>query len=178
MVIKNTTQVGNKIIRAKSKEVSSPISQATRKIVKDLVDSMHHYELVGMSAPQIDKGVRIFVTEIRETKLRKGESVKNGDSLKVFINPKILSVSKKETKGWEGCGSVASANLFGMVKRSTSIIVEALDEKGCKFRLKAENLLARVIQHEVDHLNGIVFVDKADTKTYMSRNEYLKLRTK
>ena len=178
MIIKNATQVGNKVIRDKAKEVSNPTTKSTQKVVKDLVDSMRHHNLVGMAAPQIGKGLRIFITEIRKTKLRKGVSDENIDPLRIFINPRILSVSKKETKDWEGCGSVASANLFGMVKRPASIVVEALDEKGEKFQLKASNLLARVIQHEMDHLQGIVFADRADTKTYMSRIEYLKLRAK
>ena len=178
MIIRNTVQIGNKVIRAKSKGVSQPISKATRKVVRNLIDSMHHHDLVGMAAPQIGKGVRIFVTEIRKTKLRKGVGIENVDPLRVFINPKVLSISKKETKDWEGCGSVASADLFGMVKRPSSIVVEALDEKGKRFQLNATKLLARVIQHEMDHLNGIVFSDKADTKTYMSRDEYLKLRAR
>ncbi len=178
MIIKEATQVGNKIIRARSIPVLRPTSKATQEIIKNLIDSMRHHNLVGMAAPQIGKSVRIFVTEIRKTKLRKGQSVKNIDPLKVFINPRILATSKKETRGWEGCGSVVSANLFGMVKRSASVVVEALDKKGKKFQLKANNLLAKVVQHEMDHLNGIVFLDKADTKTYMSRNEYLKLRAK
>ena len=131
-----------------------------------------------MAAPQIGKGLRIFVTEVRKTKLRKGVGIENVDPLRVFINPKILSVSKKENKDWEGCGSVASANLFGMVKRPSSVVVEALDEKGEEFHLKASNLVARVIQHEMDHLDGIVFADRADTKTYMSKSEYLKLRAR
>lgn len=178
MIIRNAVQVGNKVIRAISKGVSRPTSKATRKIVRNLIDSMHHHDLVGMAAPQIGKGVRIFVTEIRKTKLRKGVGIENADPLRVFINPKMLSVSKKESKDWEGCGSVASANLFGVVRRPASVVVEALDEKGMKFQLKTNHLLARVIQHEMDHLNGIVFSDKADTKTYMSRDEYLKLRAK
>lgn len=178
MIIKETTQVGNKVIRERAKEVSSPASKTVRKIVKDLIDSMRHHDLVGMAAPQIGKGLRIFVTEIRKTKLRKGVGIENVDPLRIFINPKILSVSKKESKDWEGCGSVASANLFGIVKRPSSVVVEALDEKGVKFQLKASNLLARVIQHEMDHLNGIVFADRADTKTYMSKNEYLKFRAR
>jgi peptide deformylase len=178
MIIKETTQVGNPVIRAKSREVSNPKSKAVQKIVTDLIDSMRHYELVGMAAPQIGKEVRIFVTEIRTTKLRKGESLKEADVLRVFINPKIRSVSKSQKKGWEGCGSVASANLFGMVKRPQSLEIEAVDEKGEPFQLKAAALLARVIQHEMDHLKGVVFTDRADPKTYMSRNEYLRLRAK
>jgi peptide deformylase len=178
MIIKNATQVGNKVIRARSTKVPVPISKATKKIVKDLVDSMRHHDLVGMAAPQIAKGVRVFVTEVRETKVRKGGSIKKTDPLRIFINPKILSVSKKEVGGYEGCGSVASANLFGIVKRPFSLVIEALDENGQTFELKANDLLARIIQHEMDHLNGVVFADKADTKTYMSRNEYFKLGSK
>lgn len=178
MVIKEATQVGNKVIRDKAVEVTSPKSKSVQKIVTDLIDSMRHHQLVGMAAPQIGKGIRVFVTEIRETKLRKGDTKNHIDPLRVFINPQIISVSKTQKSGWEGCGSVASANLFGMVKRPTSVVVEAIDENGDHFILKAQNLLARVIQHEMDHLNGVVFVDKANTSTYMSKNEYLKLRGK
>ncbi len=165
------------VIRSRSVEVSNPTSKSTQRVVTDLIDSMRHHDLVGMAAPQIGKAVRVFVTEIRQTKLRKSDNA-NLDPLKVFINPKILSVSKKAAKDWEGCGSVATANLFGMVKRPISLEIEAVDEHGMKFRLKAKNLLARVIQHELDHLNGTLFVDTADSKTYMSKSEYLKMRAK
>ncbi len=178
MIIKETTQVGNPVIRTKSRGVSNLKSKATQKIIKNLTDSMRHHELVGMAAPQIGESARIFVTEIRETKLRKGDSIDNVDPLRVFINPKIVSLSTVQKKGWEGCGSVAAAGLFGMVKRPSSLEIQATDENGQKFRLKAKGLLARVIQHEMDHLNGIIFADKVDAKTYMSRNEYLKLRAK
>lgn len=178
MIVKKATQVGNKLIRARAVEITNLQSVSTKKVVRDLIDSMRHHELVGMAAPQIGKSVRIFVTEIKKTKLRKGDSVKNEDPLRVFINPRLVLSSKKQSKGWEGCGSVASANLFGMVKRPSSVVVDAWNLQGEKFRLKADRLLSRVIQHEMDHLNGIVFSDKADTKTYMSRNEYLKLRAR
>lgn len=182
MIIKNATQVGNQIIRTVSKAVPKKVlvnkgykaKPDISKIIKDLTDSMRYHNLVGMAAPQIGKNVRIFVSEIRQTKLRKNQSVKNIDGLRVYINPVITWRSNKMTPGFEGCGSVAFANLFGIVKRPKSVIVEAYDEKGVKFTLKAENLLARVIQHEVDHLNGKLFVDISDSKTFMSRDEYLK----
>ncbi|MBP6942666.1 MAG: peptide deformylase, partial [Candidatus Buchananbacteria bacterium] len=142
----------------------------------DLIDSMRHHGLVGMAAPQVGKNVRIFVTEIRKTKFRTSEVV-NGE-LRIYINPTIIAASKKMVSGWEGCGSVASANLFGRVKRSVAVTIEAFDERGDKFQFKATDLLARVIQHEMDHLNGIVFTDTADPKTYMSRNEYLAMKLK
>ena len=178
MIIKNATQVGNPVIRKKAKNVANPKLKATRRVIKNLVDSMRYHKLVGMAAPQIGKSFRIFVTEIRKTKLRKSNTKKDIDSLRVFINPRIISSSKKKVNDWEGCGSVAFANIFGTVRRPISIIIGALDENGEKFQLKTRNLLARVIQHEMDHLNGIVFTDKADTKSYMSRDEYLKMRAK
>lgn len=177
MAVKEAVQIGNKIIRTRAKEVASIKSATTRTVVQDLIDSMRHYELVGMAAPQIGKGVRIFVSEIRKTKIRK-TAADGLDALRVYINPKIVSVSKKQEEGWEGCGSVANSNLFGKVRRPVSVVVEAYDENGKHFRLSAKGLLARVIQHENDHLDGIVFVDKSDPKTFMSKNEYVKLASK
>lgn len=169
------TQVGNPLIRSSSKDVINSKNKIVQKLVQDLTDSMRHHELVGMAAPQIGKSIRVFVTEIRKTKLRKSQDV---DKLRVFINPKIIRRSKEKVKGWEGCGSVASAQLFGMVSRPKSITVRALDENGNSFTLEATGLLARVIQHEFDHIDGVVFTDKADVSTFMSRNEYLKLQSK
>ncbi len=176
MIIKLATQAGNVVIRTKSKNIANPSSPSPeiRKVVKDLTDSMRHHELVGMAAPQIGKNIRVYISEIRQTKLRKGQDVKNADKLRVYINPKITWRSKKLIEGWEGCGSVAHGALFGTVKRAQSVEVVAFDENGNKFKLKAENLLARVIQHEQDHIDGILFSDKADPKTFMSSNEYLK----
>jgi len=170
MIIKKASQVGEPVIRTRAKRVSDMQSKDVQKTIKDLTDSMRHHGLVGMAAPQIGRGERIFVTEIRKTKSRTPDQL---DPLRVFINPKIVERSKKEIKGWEGCGSVAATNLFGVVKRPYSVTVEAYDENGEKFSLKTSGLLARVIQHETDHLNGTVFTDKADVKTFMSKESYL-----
>lgn len=175
MKTQKTTQVGNPIIRSKAKSVKEINSVKIKKVVSNLVDAMRKHELVGTAAPQIGESLRIFVTEIRKTKVRNSQDL---DALRVFINPKVVGRSKKQVAGWEGCGSVAEAGLFAKVKRPASVEVTAKDEKGEKFTLKADGLLARVIQHEVDHLNGVIFLDKADTKTCMSKNEYLKMQTK
>ena len=172
MVIKLVTQVGNPIIRKKSKKVRLITSPKIKKIVKDLTDSMRHANLVGMAAPQIGHNLRIFVTEIRTTTLRK---TSEQDGLRIFINPKIIHASKKKILGYEGCGSVASSGIFGKVSRSTQVIVEAFDEKNKKFAFTTKGLLARVIQHEIDHLDGIIFLDKvSDKKSLMSQEEYIK----
>jgi peptide deformylase len=174
-MIKKTVQVGNPLIRQRAAQVPGPRTKAVAKVVDDLVDSMRHGELVGMAAPQIGKSLRIFVTEIRKTKLRK---VDETDELRVYINPRIKSLSKKKVKGWEGCGSVANADLFGMVNRPASLTLVAYDKKGERFEMGATGLLSRIIQHEMDHLNSRVFTDLADTRTYMSQNEYRKLRAR
>ena len=172
MIIKSVTQVGNPIIRKKSKKVISVKSPKVKKIIKDLTDSMRNANLVGISAPQIGQNLRIFVTEIRTTTLRKTNEL---DKLRVFINPKIIMSSKKKISGYEGCGSVAISGIFGKVPRSTQVTVKAFDENNKKFVLTAKGLLARVIQHEFDHLEGIIFLDKVfDKNSLMSREEYLK----
>ncbi|MCW1949125.1 MAG: peptide deformylase [Candidatus Shapirobacteria bacterium] len=173
MIIKEVIQIGNQILRAKNKIVKNINDKVVQKTIGDLTDSMRHYNLVGMAAPQIGVNLRIFVTEIRSTPSRKVESL---DKLRIFINPKITWKSKKEVIIYEGCGSVASGDLFGPVKRPEKIIVKAINEKGEKIKLKAGGLLARVIQHEYDHLLGIEFVEKiCDYRKIMSKNEYIKM---
>jgi peptide deformylase len=173
MVVENIIQIGNPILRNKSKKVGDIRSIETKRVIGNLVDSMRHYNLVGMSAGQIGEKLRIFVTEVRKTPSR---NPKNIDKLRVFINPKIIWFSKKEVIIYEGCGSVANGNLFGPVKRPEKIKIRAVDENGKIFKLKTNGLLARVIQHEYDHLNGIEFIEKiTDMKKVMSRSEYLKM---
>lgn len=175
MIIKTVTQIGSPIIRKKSKPVKDIKAKKIKAIVQNLIDSMRHYNLVGMAAPQIGHNLRIFVTEIRKTKLRKNQGPKDIDKLRIYINPKILRYSKQKVLGYEGCGSVAFAQLFGSVKRAKKVIIQAQDEHGNNFKLKANRLLARVIQHEYDHIEGVVFIDKIfDMRRLMSRDEYLK----
>ncbi|MGB7957949.1 MAG: peptide deformylase [Minisyncoccia bacterium] len=173
MIVKNATQVGNPIIRKKSASVRGiPNSKKTGRIVRNLIDSMRYHNLVGMAAPQIGINQRIFVSEIRKTKMRRSTG---DDPVRVFINPRIMSSSREQVLGYEGCGSVANAGLFGNVKRARSVIVEAFNENGQKFKLSANGLLARIIQHETDHLDGKIFLDRlTDMKSLMSREEYLK----
>jgi len=173
MIIKKTTQVGHPVIRAKAKTVQNIRSKETKRTAQNLVDSMRHHDLVGMAAPQIGIGTRIFVSEIRTTKFRK-DLKKNADPLRVFINPRITKRSTKIAKDWEGCGSVVNGELFGKVSRPYSVTVTAHNEQGEKFTLTATDLLARIIQHEVDHLDGKLFVDTVDTKTYGVKDELLK----
>lgn len=171
--IKPAVQVGDPVIRGKAKKVMNIASPETRSVIASLVAHMRHHGLIGMAAPQIGSDLQIFVTEIRKTATRK--TVKETSALQVYINPRILSLSKVETLLYEGCGSLAHGQLFGPVKRPSKVTVQAFDEHGELFILPADGLLAKCIQHEYDHLQGIVCIDKfTDTRKVMCREEYLK----
>lgn len=133
---------------------------------------MRYHNLIGIAASQIGEKLKIFVTEVRKTKYRN----LNTDKFRVYINPKITWLSEKDVVIYEGCGSVAYAKLFSPVKRPEKIIIEAIDENGNKFKLKADGMLSRVIQHEYDHLCGIEFTEKiTDMRKIMSSEEYIKM---
>jgi len=176
MAIKKAVQIGEPVIRNIAKKVKNPFSPSTRAIIQDLTDSMRSASLVGMAAPQIGSGTRIFVVELRKTKARKDLEA---SPLYVFVNPKIISYSKKWVVGYEGCGSIAFGQLFGPVKRAQSVVVEAIGADGKPFTLSAKGMLARVIQHENDHLNGVVFLDKiTNMRKLVSRDYFIKHRPK
>jgi peptide deformylase len=175
MSVIKTIQAGNPIIHSKSEGISDVSSENTKRILTDLIDTMRAEDLVGMAAPQIGENVRIFVTEVRETEYRK----EGTDKLRIFINPKIVGVSNKTCEIYEGCGSVASAQFFGPVERPEQVTVEAINENGDTFTHDANGLLARVIQHEIDHLDGVLFHEKiSDMRKVMSKEEYVKTRGK
>ena len=172
MIIKRIIQIGSPLLSKKSKFVAKVKTKETQRIIKNLVDSMRYHNLIGIAASQIGEKLRIFVTEIRKTSYRNLEK----DILRIYVNPKIIWFSKKQATIYEGCGSVAYAQLFAPVKRSERIIIEAFDKHGNKFRLKATGFLSRVIQHEYDHLDGIEFTEKiTDMKKIMSLEEYKKM---
>ena len=172
MIIKNTIQIWNPILSKKAKNVRDIQSPMTKRIIKNLVDSMRANNLIGMAAPQIWVSKKIFVTELRTTTFRKA---KDTDSLRVFINPKITRRSKESWVMYEWCWSVAYSKIFAPVRRPNTIIIEAYNDEGEKIALKAKWLLARVIQHEYDHLDGICFTEKiTDIKKIMSKEEYIK----
>ena len=172
MIIENIIQIWNPTLSKKSKPVKDLKSAKTKKIIKNLVDTMRASNLIWIAAPQIWINERIFVTELRTTVFRKGS---DDTILRVFINPKITWKSKSEYVMYEWCGSVAYSKLFGPVKRPSKITIEAYDEHWKKILMNAEWLLGRVIQHEYDHLDGIAFTEKiTDIKKIMSAEEYVK----
>jgi peptide deformylase len=172
MIIKNIVQIGNPILSQQSEPVKDIKSAKTKQVIKNLTDFLRYHQLIGLASSQIGSKDKIFVTEVRKTPYRNPNSI---DKLRIYINPQITWMSKKQIIIYEGCGSVAYAKLFGPVKRPEKITIKALDKNGLPFTLKASGLLSRVIQHEYDHLFGIEFTEKiTDYRKIMSSEEYQK----
>ena len=164
MVVRKTIQIGNPALKAINAEIVDFSDSKLHELIQDLTDTMHDKELVGIAAPQIGENYKVFITEPRETKTR---SKDQADELRVYINPKIVDQSTEKVVIYEGCGSVESGQLFGPVERPKMITVEALSINSKKFRFTADGILGRVIQHEVDHLNGIEFLVKVVNQSKM-----------
>ena len=171
MAIKEILQIGDPRLKNKNAVLKPADTKLIKKLVADMVDTMGRDKIIGLAAPQIGANYKLFITEPRETPYR---SADQSDILRVFINPKIVKFSDRKTTIYEGCGSVA-ANFFGPVIRPAKIVIEAYDMDFKKFRLRCDGMLARVIQHEYDHLSGIEFVEKiSDYKKVMNFEFYNK----
>ncbi len=144
----------NQKLRKKSTQVLK-IDNSVKKLIKDMIDTMRNDNGIGLSAIQIDKPKRVIVYEY--IKPPKSKNLSPKIPLKILINPKITKFSKKTELDEEGC--LSFPNLYGIVKRSTHIKVTALGLDGKEIKFGAKGLEARVIQHEIDHLDGILFVD-------------------
>jgi len=172
------TQFGNPLLREQSKIV--PADKILTPQVQDLISSMRillkDKKLgIGLAGPQVGSSLNLAVIELRRTPLHP-----EIDMLSlVIINPKITKIFGRKYQMWEGCISsgTGKAGLYAKVPRYKKIELEYLDENAVKQSKVFSDLAAHVIQHEVDHLNGILFVDKVkDSKTFMSYSEYKKMR--
>lgn len=153
---------------AKAVLVKNITGKEIQKIIFDMNEALNsQYDGVAIAAPQIAIPLRIFIVsgKIFEEEFIYGdkETIKNLKKIKhknlIFINPKILKISKDKKLMAEGCLSVRP--LYGKVRRATRATVEAYNEKGEKFVMEGSGLLAHIFQHEIDHLDGILFIDKA-----------------
>ncbi|MBU1092725.1 peptide deformylase, partial [Patescibacteria group bacterium] len=142
----------------KLREISQPVKKldkATLQLIKNLVDTLRCSGGVGLSAPQIGVLKRVLAYEYKKPK---GSLDKTPElPLTILINPEITKTSKKTDIEEEGC--LSFPNMFGQVKRCTKITVKALGINNKEIVFEAEGLEARVIQHELDHLDGILFID-------------------
>lgn len=146
MAILEIKRAGDKVL----KEVAQPVEKFDKRLkqlLDNMAETMYEADGVGLAAPQVGISQRIVVIDI-------------GENLIELINPVIVEREGEET-GVEGCLSIPG--VCGEVKRATHVTVEALNRQGKKVRYEGSGLLARAFQHEIDHLEGILFIDIADT---------------
>jgi peptide deformylase len=163
MSILKVARMGHPVLRAKARpldksELKSPLLQA---FIDSMIDTMHEYSGVGLAAPQVHESVRLFVATLEQ------EGNGEGDAT-VFINPEVTVQDAQMVEGWEGCLSIPE--IRGRVPRAQHIVVAALDRHGKRFELELKDFPARVVQHETDHLDGVLFFDRMrsmDSLTYL-----------
>ncbi len=167
------TQFGNSILRKRQKRVPNAFlgAQSFRTLVKKMFFTLHHARGVGLAAPQIGKDMALAVIEVKKTKLRPDVVPLKKT---VIVNPKIISYSRVAEYDWEGCLSLKDVR--GLVPRAKEITVEYRDGSGKKIIKKLEGFQARVFQHEIDHLNGILYVDRMDDMRTLITKEELEKR--
>ena len=134
---------GDPVLRQRADEVAR-VTDVHRRLIEDMLETMREAPGVGLAGPQVGVMERIFVWEV-------------GDEHGVVINPKIVGRSGDKVEEEEGCLSLPG--IYYPVRRDAEVVVEGLDADGSPVRLEANDLLARVCQHEIDHLDGVLFID-------------------
>ncbi|MFH1928819.1 MAG: peptide deformylase [Chloroflexota bacterium] len=161
MAVREIVTVGAPVLRQKAKKVTS-FGETTEKLVQDMLDSMRAANGLGLAAPQIGVPLRVIVVEMPEN----DEKPRGGERY-VLCNPKIVRSSKDLEEGEEGCLSVPG--MIGEVVRATAVTVKGATPRGKRVRHKARGLLARAFQHEIDHLNGVLFLDRVESSEKLHR---------
>lgn len=148
MTARNIRKYPDDCLREISRDVETNSIQSPeiQTFVKDLKETLLVENGIGIASPQVGVNLRIIIVDLDENP-------------KVFINPKITKKSRRKLSIEEGCLSIPG--IYGVVRRYRSINVEAFDEDGKQLIFKAEGLFAVVLQHEIDHLNGVLFIDHA-----------------
>lgn len=168
MAIRKVARMGHPVLRQKARtltveEIRSP---EVSRLISDMVETLHEYGGIGLAAPQIHESVRLALVEIPEGSVRYPEGAGITQPLAVFINPEIQVLDKEEQGFWEGCLSVP--DLRGLVQRPKKIEVCYLDAEGKGHTLVAEGFLSTVLQHEFDHLDGVLYIDRLRDTTRLA----------
>jgi peptide deformylase len=153
MSILKVARMGHPVLRERARPLDkSDIKSASiQKLIDDMIDTMQEYHGVGLAAPQVHEGLRLFVALLAEDPDSKSEAV-------VIINPEIVPNGSALEEAWEGCLSIP--DIRGMVPRYADITMRALDRNGRTIELGLKKFPARVAQHETDHLDGVLFFDR------------------
>ena len=147
MAVREVRLLGDPVLREKAAPVDA-VTESVRSLIADMFETMYAEDGVGLAAPQIGVSERILVIDTRE----------EGTSPIALVNPVILEASEETEKADEGCLSLPGLN--DVVERSARVVVNGLDPDGRPQQIEAEGLLSRALQHEIDHIDGILFIDR------------------
>ncbi len=172
MSILKVAQMGNPILRARARalERADLKTAVVQKLIDDMIETMEEYHGIGLAAPQVHEGLRIFIAGLQDETRSEDESAIVPVPL---INPEVIPTGNEMATDWEGCLSIP--DIRGQVPRYKRVRVRALDREGTRVELQLADLSARVVQHENDHLDGILFFDRMkgfETLTFL--DEYSK----
>jgi len=167
-MILDIVKYGHPVLRKKGERIER-LTPEIKRLIADMLETMHASNGVGLAAQQIDRALHLTVLDVREAKERPSWLELDGQPAEVnslmplvLINPEIKPHGDS-VLGGEGC--LSFPEIFGEIARPGSVDVKALNEKGKPVEFRCGGLLARAIQHEVDHLNGILFIDRMDKAT-------------
>ena len=153
MAILKVARMGHPVLRQKARPIEPKElkTMPLQRFIDDMIETMREYAGIGLAAPQVHESIRIFVAHL--------DPDGRGDSEPMaVVNPEITIVGPDKVDGWEGCLSIP--DIRGRVPRAAQIKVAALDRNGKRIEINAKDFPARVIQHETDHLDGILFFDR------------------
>ncbi|MBX9786742.1 MAG: peptide deformylase [Alphaproteobacteria bacterium] len=169
VVINDPSSLNKEVLRTPTPPISFPLDEENREIIRQLEKKFDGEENCGgLAAPQIGYSKRIIILAADDEELKKyRDDFTDMLPKSIWINPSFKPVSKKKTTDWEACFSVDG--LAGEVPRFTEITYEAWTPEGEKVTGRAKGFLARLIQHEIDHLNGVLFIDHVPEDELVSR---------
>lgn len=152
--------MGHPVLRARARplEPAEIRSAPVQQLIDDMFDTMREYQGVGLAAPQVHESVRLFVAGFAPSKDEEAAEPSERVPEIVLINPEIRAEGEELVEDWEGCLSIP--DIRGRVPRARRIVVRAYDRRAKPIELRAANFTARVIQHETDHLDGVLFFDR------------------
>lgn len=145
MAVREIVKIGAPVLKAKAKPVEK-INREIKNILDDMKETLYAADGVGLAAPQIGVSLRFCVID-------------DGTGYEEYINPKIVEASEETEDRTEGCLSIPG--FIGIVERASEVTVEYIDRRGKKKKRKAKGLLAQALQHEIDHLDGILYIERA-----------------
>ncbi len=158
MTILEIIKPNNPVLRQKGRPVTNFKDESFQQLVDDMIETMRAANGVGLAAPQVEESLQVAVIETMPDVDEEGEEIEGTRDLYVIANPEIVWESREMVDGIEGCLSIPG--YLGEVSRHQAIRVRAQDRHGNKIRLRLYDWDARVFQHEIDHLNGVLYIDR------------------